>query len=142
MQKEARQEDSSFDVGDTELDEAKALLATAQARIAVLEEGNLAKARELYENALAIYSKINNQVGIGDAQHSLGKINESLGELEKAVSHLKEALQVFRDLKERGRIAEILNNLGEIHIERRDYKQAEAHLKEALKIRRELDDKR
>jgi len=37
------------------IDEAKALLASAQARIAYLEEGNPEKSREKYEQALGIY---------------------------------------------------------------------------------------
>jgi tetratricopeptide (TPR) repeat protein len=122
---------------DKNLVEAKALLASARARIAFLEEGDLVEARENYEQALSIYKEIDKSEGIADTLTNLGNIYLRLGKTKEAIKHYEESLEHLRKLNKREPLSDTLNDLGEILISQGEYKQAEARLKEALKFRRE-----
>ena len=76
------------------LEEAKALLASAKARIALLEDGDLQEAIKNYEQALGIYKGLDDQKGVAATLFSLGDILDMLGEYDDALRHLEEALTI------------------------------------------------
>jgi len=65
------------------LDEAKALLASAQARIALLEESDLEKSRSKYMEALEIYQGLEKKEGISESYSTLVMFLESWVNMKK-----------------------------------------------------------
>lgn len=97
-----------------------------------------AKAKSLYEEALAIWQVEGNRERLADAYIALGSISLSEGDYPAARRAFDQALSLARELGDRRMIAVALSNLGATAWSQGDYVSAEAYHLESLAIRREL----
>ncbi len=88
------------------------------------DKGNLERAYEHFENALASLQESTDGVMVGKIDINLGIFNNIMGNYDDAVSYLKRALIIFENLKDLKRIAEIRQNLGMVYTKRKDYSSA------------------
>ena len=123
------------------IEEAKALLASAQARIAYLEEENPEKSKEKYEQALGIYRDLGRKEDVANTLVRLSRILDGLEEYREAIGHLEEALEIYKSMRDKLRIGNSLNFLGELLTVEGEYSRAETCLKEALMYQKDLEDK-
>jgi DNA-binding NtrC family response regulator/Tfp pilus assembly protein PilF len=78
-------------------------------------DGDLAGARVHYEQALAFYGRVGDEVSTAYVRNNLGLIHKNLCEWDAAITHLSAALEIRR---RHGRFAESANslvNLGVVH---------------------------
>jgi DNA-binding NtrC family response regulator/tetratricopeptide (TPR) repeat protein len=88
-------------------------------------EGELQRARDLYEQALVLYRRLGEEACAARVRNNLGLIHKNLCEWESAVAHLSGALESFRHL---GRFADtgpVLLNLGIVHQKSGDWPRAD-----------------
>ncbi|MFX1264935.1 MAG: tetratricopeptide repeat protein, partial [Promethearchaeota archaeon] len=111
-----------------------------------LTNGQTRKAREAYEEALAVLDQLSElsiemvRRGQSTVLNNLGALLVSTGELSKAESKLTESLSKRRELEENGvgyhkvRVSSTLNNLGLLHMRRDDYSEALGLFQEATNM--------
>jgi predicted ATPase len=107
-----------------------ALLAEAQ--------GDLARAEQLYEEALALQREAADTAGIAQALSGLGVIARQRGDLKTAETRYGEALAAWRDNGDAPGIAVALLDLGLVRLLAGDYDQARRTLEESLTAFRSL----
>lgn len=110
-------------------------LTTAGRAYDVLAEPEGAFAR--YEEALAVWRRIENRGGEAKALSNLGFLHAGVGEPQRALAEYEQALAVFRDTGDRVWEARVLHNLGSAYLALGDLRRARALLEEALALRRE-----
>ena len=98
-------------------------------------------ARQLCENALQVFRKVGQQLGVANALNCLGIIARYEKKFKEADAHLTEALEIAKVLGDKWRTALILNNLGVTAYNRHHFEAAKLHYTESLRIARELGDK-
>ena len=98
-------------------------------------------ARQLCENALQVFRKVGQQLGVVNALNCLGIIARYEKKFKEADAHLTEALEIAKVLGDKWRTALILNNLGVTAYNRHHFEAAKLHYTESLRIARELGDK-
>jgi len=99
---------------DREVEEARAQLASAEARIAFLGESNHRVAREKYGEALRIYRELGCDGQVAETLFRLGEVYRELGDAAQAIEVLHEALNVFRGLQAKERVGYALLELGRL----------------------------
>ena len=89
---------------DREIEEAKAQLASAEARIAFLGESNHSIAREKYCEALRIYRELGRDEHVAETLFRLGEVYRELGEASRAIEVLDEAQSIFHRQQAKERV--------------------------------------
>ena len=125
---------------DREIEEARAELASAEARIAFLVDSNPGIAREKYCDALRIYRELGRDERVAETLSKLGEVCGELGEASRVIEVLDEALSIFRGLQAKERVGYVLLELGGLLFGEGLFRDAEARLKEALMVLRGLGD--
>jgi len=122
--------------GDVSL---QAWALTEQGRIAQ-RTGELAVARDQYEQALALHRRVGDEAACAMLRNNLGNIHKNLCEWDTAAAHLTGALEIFRRL---GRLAESglpLLNLGIVFQKQGDWERALEHYRDADQVYRQVGD--
>jgi tetratricopeptide (TPR) repeat protein len=88
------------------------------------DQGNLEKAKEHFENALAALEKIKDTALVGKIEINLAIINNMQSNYNEAISYLKRALLNFEKLGDLKRISEVKHNLGMVYIKKKEYSAA------------------
>jgi tetratricopeptide (TPR) repeat protein len=125
---------------EKEIDEARAQLASAEARIAFLRGSDPEGARKKYSEALKIYRELGRDEPVAETLLRLSEVCRALGEASSAIEMLEEALGVFRRRQAKERVGHVLLELGSLLYEERLFRDAEANLKEALMVLKGLGD--
>ncbi|HEX9374285.1 MAG TPA: tetratricopeptide repeat protein, partial [Roseiflexaceae bacterium] len=105
-----------------------------------LTQGGDERAKEFYEQALALYRALGDRRGTARALNRLAGIAGRANDYDRANALFHEALALFRELGDRIYIARVLSNRSLIALRRDDDAQAQALLEESLALRRQLDD--
>ncbi|HEY5921347.1 MAG TPA: serine/threonine-protein kinase [Kofleriaceae bacterium] len=107
------------------------------------QKGEYGKARDAYERALAIRTKLygENHPDVGQAQNSLGGTLLSMGELDGAMKHFEKAVAIFEatlgpNHPDMGRP---LANLASVEQLRKNFDEATRYLERAVKIFEEIN---
>jgi tetratricopeptide (TPR) repeat protein len=97
-------------------DDARLAVVAGNLAVALLEQGELEEARELFERALLIRRAVfgTRDAALAESLNNLAELERRMGRLERARSLHEAALEVRREVLEPGHpdIAESLNNLG------------------------------
>lgn len=115
--------------------------ASAMARYAAGElafgQGDLGRATELLEEALALYRELDDEVGIATVLVEFGQVSRTRGNEERAAALSEEGLALGRKLEQHAVAAIALNTLGLLERRRGDVEGAAARHEEALTLFRE-----
>jgi tetratricopeptide (TPR) repeat protein len=103
-----------------------------------MAQGDIASARPLFEESLAISRELGNRMGISLSLADLARVAFEKGDYPDAGALFEESLAISRELGNRLGIAHSLDNLGVVAVEQGDYAAARTLLKEGLVIWREL----
>jgi predicted ATPase/Tfp pilus assembly protein PilF len=106
------------------------------------DQGDVAAARSLFEESLAIGRELDNSEIIARTLPNLGLLEHNQGNYDAARSLFEESLAVLRQLGDQRGIASSLNNLGRIALQEGDDAAARALFVDSLDIRRQLGDRR
>jgi len=98
------------------------------------DQGNLDKAKEHFENALAALQEIKDTILIGKIEINLGIINNMQGNYNEALSYFKRALLNFEKVSDVRRIAEIRQNLGTVYMKKKEYSAAINEFNESIEL--------
>jgi CHAT domain-containing protein len=96
------------------------------------------KARESYEEGLAIFCEIKDQLGEANCLKSLGDVHIRLSENEKALDSLEKALAIYRKIKSSLGEANTLRSLGHVHFQLSYYEKARESYEQGLAIFRKI----
>jgi len=103
-------------------------------------EGELLRARDLYEQALVLFRRLGEEFSAARVRNNLGLVHKNLCEWDAAVTHLTAALESFRTL---GRFAETgsaLMNLGIVHQKSGDWVRADECYRGAEEVFLQISD--
>jgi len=130
-------EQALADVGDGTAVRSRLLHGLADISVV---QGELERAKALYEESLAITEALKDVRGKSATLHALAYIYRVQGELERAKALYEESLAIDEALKDvRGKSA-TLTGIADIYLLRRQWLQAEACLREALLLAERLSD--
>jgi tetratricopeptide (TPR) repeat protein len=130
-------EQALADVGDGTAVRSRLLHGLADISVV---QGELERAKALYEESLAITEALKDVQGKSATLHALAYIYRVQGELERAKALYEESLAIDEALKDvRGKSA-TLTGIADIYLLRRQWLQAEACLREALLLAERLSD--
>jgi predicted ATPase len=119
--------------------------ASAAARIhcgaIAFRQGDLARAREMTEEALALFRDLGDENEIGRCVGTLGNIAVGEGDLDRAIDLYEQAAALSREAGNKSRLAVILANLGSIAGQRDDAEAAAAYARQAAGLQRELGER-
>jgi predicted ATPase/DNA-binding SARP family transcriptional activator len=113
-------------------------LARIHCGAAAYRQGNLARAKEVTEEALGLFRELADENEIGRCIGTLGNIAVGEGDLDRAISLYDEAAELARTSGNRSRLAVIVANLGSIAGQRDDLDASAAYAKQAADLQREL----
>jgi predicted ATPase/class 3 adenylate cyclase len=111
------------------------------AGLLALQGGDFAQSIEMHQESLALFRKLDDNLGVARELDALGEIAQYRGEYGQSVELFTEALAIFYKIDNKEGIAESIGHLGVIARDRADYTHARELLQESLKLSRELDDK-
>lgn len=131
------------DTSETKEISVQLTIAELQVALATFynEQQEFEIARQLCENALQVFRKVGQQLGVVNALNCLGIIARYEKKFKEADAHLIEALEISKVLGDKWRTALILNNLGVTAYNCHHFEAAKLHYTESLRIARELGDK-
>jgi len=138
-----REARATFDraVADTcDADPALRAAVLAHAGMFPYRQGDLAAARALWEEALALYRSVGDRVGIARCIAELGGVAFSEGDLAGAASGYTEARDLFAELGEGQRAAVALSNLAAISELAGDHAAAVEYAEQAIAEQRGFGD--
>jgi tetratricopeptide (TPR) repeat protein len=104
--------------------------------------GQVEKAIDYYEQALAICREIEDRQDEGDTLGNLGLAYRALGQVEKAIEYHEQALTIAREIGDRRGEGNHLGNLGNAYSDLGEVKQVIEYYEQALLIAREIGDRR
>jgi tetratricopeptide (TPR) repeat protein len=78
-------------------------------------EGDLMRARELYEDALALFRRLGDAESCARVRNNLGLIHKNLCEWDVAIAHLRGSIESYRRLGSLARSGESMLNLGIVY---------------------------
>jgi predicted ATPase len=102
-----------------------------------LFQGDLNRAQQAAEMALANYRAVGDEDGVGWSVNALGEIAANRNENARAEECFREGMNAHRKLDNKLGVAKALDDLGRLAIKRKDYAQAAELLEESLELRRE-----
>jgi tetratricopeptide (TPR) repeat protein len=102
--------------------------------------GRHEEALTLLAQALTIYRRIDEQVGLGRTQHAMGAIHTRRGRYHEAEQNLRSALDILSDTGDRNGLAGTLDDLGDLYSQQGRFDEAEHHLQQGNQIFREVAD--
>jgi predicted ATPase/DNA-binding CsgD family transcriptional regulator len=104
-------------------------------------QGDLARAEELREEALAVSRRLADEVQVAAALNGLAFVLRRRGEFARARAMHQEALELYRKLDDRWGIGRSIDLLGRAAAFQGDYAAALPQLEEGLRIWREVGDR-
>ncbi len=99
-------------------------------------QGDYTSAISYYEEALTLFRRLGDRVGVSDILESLGVLYIFLGDHAQAMQLHQESLAIRRTLGDVQKISSSLTNLGYIALTQADYEQAQTYTEESLAISR------
>jgi transcriptional regulator with AAA-type ATPase domain len=87
-------------------------------------EGDLMRARELYEDALALFRRLGDEVSCARVRNNLGLIHKNLCEWDAAIAHLRGSIESYRRLGCLALSGESMVNLGIVYQKSGDWERA------------------
>ena len=93
--------------------------------MAAYREGDLHRARDLYEQSLVLYRRLGDEPEAASVRNNLGLIHKNLCEWEAAVAHFTAALESFRKLGRFATTGLVLKNLGIVYQKSGDWTRAD-----------------
>jgi DNA-binding NtrC family response regulator/tetratricopeptide (TPR) repeat protein len=103
-------------------------------------EGDLLRARDLYEQELAILRRFGDESRIAHVRNNLGLIHKNLCEWDAAVSHLRAALEIHRRASRLADSQNPLINLGIVYQKSGDWVRARDYYQQAESICLQIGD--
>jgi DNA-binding winged helix-turn-helix (wHTH) protein/tetratricopeptide (TPR) repeat protein len=105
------------------------------------EQGNLAKAAAMWQEAIKEFQKVGDPQGLAAASNNLGDTLLVQGNLKDARKLLEQALPSYQALEDKDGVARALVDLGEISVQAGDLTTAKKNYERATAIASEIDDK-
>jgi len=102
------------------------------------QQGRYKQATDHLQQALALFSEINDRTGEVRALTNLGLLSWQQGHFQQAAEHLQQALTLAREIGHRVSETRALTNLGLVYWREGHYQQATEHLQQALTLAREI----
>lgn len=102
--------------------------------------GELERATELLQEALALFRVVGDQAGNATALLTLGSVVQLQGDTTQATRYCQESLQVFREVGDRQGTVDALSALGLIAAEEGEFEVGEALDREAIALARAIGD--
>jgi tetratricopeptide (TPR) repeat protein len=112
------------------------------AAVLAATQGDLATARSLFEESLALCREMGARRGIAGLLGNLGTVVHGQGDLVTARALYEESLALWRDLGDKWGLALSLTNLGNVACEQGDLSTARALYEKSLAVWREMGAKR
>jgi len=109
--------------------------------IAYYNISNARKARDAFEDAIAVDRELNNEAGLASDLGNLGNVEENLGLYDDALSLHQQALALHRKLKDRRGEANDLNGIGNVDDDLDRYDDALTSYNAALAAHREMQNR-
>ncbi|MDA0673428.1 MAG: CHAT domain-containing tetratricopeptide repeat protein, partial [Cyanobacteria bacterium] len=109
-----------------------------QRGLTLFQQGQLAAAREAWEQALDQYERAGDRPQMVETQIALGVVNDSLGNYRAAANYLIAARDTARALGLTAAEARAINTLGLVRVHQGRYEEALALYEEALAMQRQL----
>ncbi len=103
-------------------------------------QGKLTEAQKLYEQGLALHTKLGNKRRIADALFSLGGVADHQGQYQQAIERFQGSLTLYQELSDERGIADALYGLGIVAQNQDHYLAAKRYQQESLAFRRKLGD--
>jgi serine phosphatase RsbU (regulator of sigma subunit)/Flp pilus assembly protein TadD len=107
---------------------------------ALFIQGNYDEANLRFTEALSIYKKLKNNIGIAESYEGLGKLAYKNGENDAALTHFSEALKLFEKEKYKNALPGLYINIGLLYDEVNNFKQALDFYNKALLLAKEIND--
>jgi tetratricopeptide (TPR) repeat protein len=123
----------------TDADDSLRALVLAHAGVFPFRQGDLARARELWEEALALYRALDDADGVTRCFAELGGVALAEGDLERATEVYVECCELFEQLGNPVRLGTAVSNLAVISSMRGDLDGAVEYGERAIEIARECD---
>ena len=118
--------------------ESRALRA---AGIAIRSQGDVARAKQMYERGLVIAREIGDRSTMAALLNNIANVLRQQGSLEAAQKSYAESLAISREIGDRSSVALVLNNSAILHRVRGEVAQAKKNYEESLAIRRDIGEK-
>jgi tetratricopeptide (TPR) repeat protein len=103
--------------------------------------GQIDKALDFYQQALAISREVGDRSGEGGTLHNIGHVYSDLGQNDKALDFYQQALAIRREVGDRSGEGATLNNLGSVYDDLGQQDKALDFYQQALVISREVGDR-
>ena len=102
--------------------------------------GEVAKARELYEESLALYRRCGEQVSAANVRHNLGLLHKNLCQWDAAAEHFEGALEIFRRHGQFAVTGYPLLNLAIVHQKSGSWRRATEYYEQARGVWMQVGD--
>lgn len=107
-----------------------------------LSSGKLEKANDLFNEAMNIYEKTNDQEGVSQCLINIGSYYRIIGDYNTAIEFMNKALKKYEGLKSNEGISNCYSNIGVILKEQGDFSEAKEYYDKAVSFFIESGDKR
>ncbi len=118
---------------DNQNEYAEAILITGKV---YTDLGDYDKSSEMNFEALQIFEKENDTIGIGSALNRIGYVYFDQENWEKALEYYSRSLKLAREIDDLDGISRGLNNVAAVYGNKKDYRNLEKNLREAVEINR------
>ena len=118
---------------DNQNEYAEAILITGKV---YTDLGDYDKSSEMNFEALQIFEKENDTIGIGSALNRIGYVYFDQGNWDKALEYYSRSLQLAREINDLAGISRGLNNVAAVYGNKKEYRNLEKNLREAVEINR------
>jgi ATP/maltotriose-dependent transcriptional regulator MalT len=108
---------------------------------AAWESGDELAALRAYEECLAIWTAMDDRLGIASALTNIGLVRMYGGDAAGAAQHLEQSVRIYREEEDQESTAVALNCLGQAYGRAGEYARAEQLVREGLALNLEIGDK-